>query len=67
MVAWIRREQEPDTSLTEARKDLVHSYMDAEEADARRQAVEQREQQSRTREQARLTAAEEAVRRQAAT
>jgi hypothetical protein len=67
MAAWIRREQEPDTSLTEARKDLVHSYMDAEEADARRQAVEQRERQSRMREQARLTAAEAAIRRQAAT
>jgi colicin import membrane protein len=59
MVAWRRREPEPDTSLTEARKELVHSYMDAEEAEAQRQAVERVEQQSRVREQARLVAAED--------
>ena len=59
MAAWRRREPEPDTSLTEARKELVHSYMDAEESEARRQAVERVEQQSRMHEQARLVAAED--------
>jgi colicin import membrane protein len=59
MVAFRRREPEPDTSLTEARKELVHSYMDAEEAEARREDVERIERQSRMREQARLVAAED--------
>ena len=66
MPAWLRKEEEPDKSLTEARKELVHSYMDAEEAETRRQAVEQLERQSRSREQARLTAGQDAVRRQTA-
>ena len=63
MAAWLRREHEPDKSLTDARKELVHSYMDAEESEARRQAIERLERQSHTREQARPLAAEEAVRR----
>lgn len=64
VAAWLRREEEPDKSLTDARKELVHSYMDAEESETRRQAVERVERQARMREQARLAAAEEAVRRQ---
>ena len=67
MAAWLRREHEPDKSLTDARKELVHSYMDAEESEARREAIERLERQSHTREQARPLAAEEAVRRRAAT
>jgi chemosensory pili system protein ChpA (sensor histidine kinase/response regulator) len=61
MVAWRRREHEPDKSLTAARKELVHSYMDAEEAEARRREVEQRERQGRTREQARLMTADVSI------
>ena len=46
MAAWLRREHEPDKSLTDGRKELVHSYMDAEESEARRQAIERLERKS---------------------
>jgi hypothetical protein len=67
MSVWRRREPDPDTPLTEARKELVHSYMDAEESESRRRAVERFELQSRLREQARTAAAGDATRQAATT
>src|SRR2546423_12862941 len=52
MTAWLRREDEPAKPLTEDRKRLVQSYMDAEEETARREAIEERERQLHIREQA---------------
>src|SRR4051794_481411 len=58
MTAWPRRENEPAKPLTEDRKRLVQSYMDAEEETARREAIEERERQFYVREQARRPAAQ---------
>src|SRR6266550_3192598 len=57
MTAWLRREDEPAKPLTEDRKRLVQSYMDAEEETARREAIEERQRQLHIREQARPPAA----------
>src|SRR3954468_352358 len=61
MTAWPRRENEPAKPLTEDRKRLVQSYMDAEEETARREAIEERERQFYVREQARRPAAQGAT------
>src|SRR5207248_2992909 len=57
MTAWLRREDEHAKPLTEDRKRLVQSYMDAEEETARREAIEERQRQLHIREQARPPAA----------
>src|SRR5205823_4930313 len=57
MTAWLRREDEPAKPLTEDRKRLVQSYMDAEEETARREAIEERQRQLHIRDQARPPAA----------
>src|SRR2546423_8887102 len=57
MTAWLRREDEPAKPLTEDRKRLVQSYMDAEEETARREAIEERQRHLHIREQARPPAA----------
>src|SRR5207244_9041639 len=57
MTAWLRREDEPAKPLTEDRKRLVQSYMDAEEETARREAIEERQRQLHIREHARPPAA----------
>src|ERR1700757_3142776 len=64
MTAWPRRQDTPANPLTEDRKRLVHSYMDAEEEQARREAIEERERQSRIREQAPRAASPERVQQQ---
>jgi len=61
MTAWPRRENEPAKPLTEDRKRLVQSYMDAEEETARREAIEERQRQLHIREQARPPAAQGAT------
>jgi hypothetical protein len=59
MTAWRRQQEVPSTALAEDRKRLVHRYMDAEQEKARRDAIEERERQMRTHEQARPPAARE--------
>jgi hypothetical protein len=49
MTAWLRRKNVPVQPLAEDRKRLVHSYMDADEETARRQAIEERERESQAR------------------
>jgi hypothetical protein len=56
MTGWRRQRDAPAKPLTEDRKRLVRSYMDAEEAEARREAIDELERQSRIREQARREA-----------
>src|SRR5690242_8429889 len=58
MTGWRRRQEVPVEPLTEDRRRLVHSYMDAEEEKVRREAIEERERLARIREQARRPAAE---------
>src|SRR2546428_10610336 len=58
MSAGLRGEEEPAKPLTEDRKRLVQSYMDAEEETARREAIEERQRQLHIREQARPPAAQ---------
>src|SRR5947207_12071413 len=58
MTAWLRREEEPAKPLTEERKRLVQSYMDAEEETARREAIEEGQRQLHIREQAPRPAAQ---------
>ena len=67
MAAWRREQPEPVVSLTEDRKSLIHSYMDAEEAEAHREAIEELERQSRIDAESRGAAAEEAARQYATT
>src|SRR4051812_13641959 len=61
MTAWLRRQDEPAKPLTEDRKRLVQSYMDAEEETARREAIEERQRQLHIREQAQQSPAQGAT------
>src|SRR5260370_19672436 len=65
MSGWLRGREGPAEPLTEDRRRLVHSYMDAEEEEARREAIEERERSARIREQARRPLAEPGAEEQA--
>lgn len=59
MTVWRRRQDVPANPLTEDRKRLIQVYMDADEEEARRRALEDGGRQRRDREQARQPKAAE--------